>query len=110
MRCSAGGAVAGRHIGRPHAEVRLIDANLLLHGRRSQGDRAPRQLPSESELVLGAAVLHPVSARKITRFDQVADRSTGTPERMGVDQEGGGGFDDGAALIRRLRRMPELRG
>ena len=41
-----------RHVVKQHAVIRLVDAELLLHGERGQADLAPDQTPSGGEPAL----------------------------------------------------------
>jgi hypothetical protein len=60
-------AIAVFHVGEQHAEIGLIDAQLLLYRQGCQADLAPAQAPTGSQGGLGVDLLHGVGV--VQRLD-----------------------------------------
>src|SRR5262249_32799755 len=81
-----GRAVVAHHIAEQHAEIRLRDAELALHGFRRQPDLASCKLAALREPALGVDLLDRISRIHIGRIDDIADRRTWRPRAVGIPQ------------------------
>ncbi len=84
-------AIGERHIGEQHAEVGLVDPQLLLHHLRGQPDLAPDQAPPGGQRPLGVDLLHPIGHRHIVLGQQVTHRRDRDPALGGLEQTVGHG-------------------
>lgn len=83
------GDVGVRHVGEQDAEVRLVDAELRLHGRGREADLAANHGRAGGKAGFGVAVLHRVRGLQVVRADEVTHRRARLLRRRRVKQAGG---------------------
>ena len=84
--------VADRHVGKEHAEIRLVDTELGLHGERSEADLAADQAATFGEPGSGVDLLDGVGGIRAVQRQAVAQRGDGLAAGDRRLEQAGGGF------------------
>jgi hypothetical protein len=85
--------VVEAHVGEQHAEVRRVDAELLLNRLRGETDLAPDEAPALFQRMLGVRVLNGVCGVHAAGRQLLADRRDGVAALRCAAQPCGHAFD-----------------
>ena len=80
------GVIAVAHIGKQGAEVRLVNAQLLLHFRVGQSHLAPHHPAAVRHVVLHVHPLDGVGRFRVVNAERIAQRFNGLAARFGIAQ------------------------